>query len=194
MIFTAIALYLMASAAIYAFSAPLGERAGLNTSAVGYALTAASLIGLVGAGGAAVLNVRWGRAIPISGFYIGFWLVTVVLCFWRDHTAYIAALVASVIIYYFSVPYLFGLAAAIDRSGRWAAAAGAAYLLGFAAGPVAGGALISMAGYASLAVCCVAMTTVSCGLVLIVNRRLRWRAPAALASQPEPEAALGSAN
>ena len=29
--------------------------------------------------------------------------------------------------------YLFGLAAALDRSGRWAAAVGSAYLLGFAA-------------------------------------------------------------
>jgi MFS family permease len=63
----AITLYLTVSAGVYAFIAPLGGRAGLDTTAVGYALTIGSLVGLVGALGATALNVRWGRAIPITG-------------------------------------------------------------------------------------------------------------------------------
>jgi predicted MFS family arabinose efflux permease len=69
------------------------------------------------------------------------------------------------------MPYLFGLAAAIDRSGRWAAAAGSAYLLGFAAGPVLGGVVISAAGYASLAAVCVAMAASAWSLAMIVVSR-----------------------
>lgn len=172
MIFTAILFYLTASAALYAFSTPLGERAGLGTSAVGYALTVATLVGLAGAGAAIAVNMRWGRAIPISVFCAGFSVVALVLCLWRDPTAYVAALVASVVIYYFSIPYLFGLAAALDRSGRWAAAAGSAYLIGFAAGPLIAGAVIAAAGYAGLAAICIAVTAAAWGLAMMVDRRL----------------------
>ncbi|ATU90539.1 MFS transporter [Phyllobacterium zundukense] len=172
MTLAAIGLYLTVSAAIYAFSAPLRELAGLDTTAVGYALTVASLVGLAGAGAATALNVRWGRAIPITGFCVGFSLITLALCLWHNPTAYVVALVVSVVIYYFSIPYLFGLAAELDRSGRWAAAAGSAYLLGFAAGPLVAGAAIAAAGYASLAAVCVAITAAAWGLVMGVIRRL----------------------
>lgn len=171
MTLAAIVLYVTASAALYAFSAPLGERAGLDTGAVGYTLTVASLVGLAGAGAAAALNIRWGRALPISGFCVVFALVTLALCLSHNPTTYVVALVASVVIYYFSIPYLFGLAAALDRSGRWAAAAGSAYLLGFAAGPLAAGAVIATAGYAGLAAACVAITAAAWGLAMVVNRR-----------------------
>ncbi|SDO85623.1 Predicted arabinose efflux permease, MFS family [Phyllobacterium sp. YR620] len=173
MTFTAIVLYLAASAAVYTFSAPLGERAGLDTSQVSYALTIASLIGLLGAGAATVLNLRWGRAIPITGFCIGFAIITIALCFSQSAIVYLVALIASVVIYYFSIPYLFGLSAALDRSGRWAAAAGSAYLLGFAAGPLIAGATITAAGYAGLAAACVAITAGAWALAMAVNRRLR---------------------
>jgi predicted MFS family arabinose efflux permease len=172
MTLTAIALYLTVSAAVYMFSAPLGERAGLDTSAVGHALTVASLVGVAGAGAATAINVRWGRAIPISGFCMGFSFVVLALCLSRDPMTYVVALVASVIFYYFSIPYLFGLAAALDRSGRWAAAAGSAYLLGFAAGPLVAGAAIGALDYAGLCAVCVAFTAGAWGLAMFVNRRV----------------------
>jgi len=181
--FIAIVLYLTASAAIYMFTAPLGERAGLDTSSVGYALTVASLVGLAGAGAATAINVRWGRATPISGFCAGFSAVAVVLCLSHDATAYLVSLVASVAVFYFSIPYLFGLAAALDRSGRWAAAAGSAYLIGFAAGPMAGGAMLGLGGYPGIAALCVAMTLVVWGLTMFVHTRLKRTARASLAAR-----------
>ncbi|OWJ67263.1 MFS transporter [Inquilinus limosus] len=173
MTLAATALYVAGSAALYAFSASLGERAGLDTGAVGYALTIASLVGLAGAGAATALNVRWGRVVPISGFCTVFALATLALCLSYDSAVYAVAVVASVVIYYFSIPYLFGLAAALDRSGRWAAAAGSAYLLGFAAGPLAAGSVIAAAGYAGLAAACVAVTAAAWGLAMVVDRCLR---------------------
>ncbi|MGE6784181.1 MFS transporter [Ensifer adhaerens] len=175
MTFTAIVLYLTASAAIYAFSAPLGERAGLDASAVGYALTIMTLVGLVGAGAATTLNVRWGRTIPITGFCVAFILVQLALCLSRDPIAYVVALVGSGIVYYFSIPYLFGIAAALDRNGRWAAAAGSAYLIGFAAGPIVGGAVIDAAGYGALAAVCILLTVAAWGLAISVIRGLQGR-------------------
>src|SRR5262249_20663295 len=160
-----------------AFFAPLGGRAGLSTSAVGYAMTVGSLVGLVGATAATVLNVRWGRVIPISGFCVAFTVFTLMVCLLRDPTAYIVSLLASFIILYFPVPYMWGLAAALDRSGRGAAAACSAYLLGFAAGPLVGGAVIAAADYAGLAAACVALTAIAWGLAMVVNRRLSVAGP-----------------
>jgi predicted MFS family arabinose efflux permease len=140
-------VFLIAGAAVYAFSAPLGERAGLDTREVGYALALASFLGLTGALAATKLNVRLGRAIPILLSCAGFSVVVLVLCLWRDFAGYLFALIASLMIYYFSTPYFFGLAAALDRTGRWAAAAGSIYLLGFAAGPLVAGTAIAAAGY-----------------------------------------------
>ena len=182
MMLAAIVLYIMVSSAVYAFSAPLGERAGLDTSEVGYALTLTTLLGLAGAGAATALSLRWGRALPISAFCLGFALTVLVLCLSRDPLTYVGALAASGIIFYFSVPYLFGLAAAIDRSGRWAAAAGSAYLLGFAVGPLAAGMVITATDYAGLAAIGVAITAAAWVLAMLVVRRLGARARSELAN------------
>ncbi len=168
---TAIVLYISVSAALYAFSTSFGARAGLDTAEVGYILTIATLVGLAGGAAATALNIRWGRALPISVFCLSYALVALALCLWQNSTVFVITLVLSVVLYYFSVPYLFGLAAAIDRSGRWAAAAGSAYLLGFAAGPILGGAVIKSAGYASLAVVSVGLMTITWALSMIVLSR-----------------------
>lgn len=172
MTLAAIGLFLIAGAAVYAFSAPMGERAGLDIREVGYALAFASFLGLAGAWAATKLNVRLGRAIPILLSCAGFSVVVLVLCFWRDFMGYLFALVASLMIYYFSTPYFFGLAAALDRTGRWAAAAGSIYLLGFAAGPLVAGTAIAAAGYTGLAVVCIGIMIPVCCLAIAVNRRL----------------------
>jgi predicted MFS family arabinose efflux permease len=171
LLFAAIVLYVAVSAGLFAFSGPLGERVGLETAAVGYILTLSTIVGLAGAGAATALNVRCGRTIPISAFCLGYALVALTLCLWTDPVAYGVAVIISAVLYYFSLPYLFGLAAALDRSGRWAAAAGSANLLGFAAGPVLAGAVIGASGYASLGAVCVAMTVAAWVLAIFVVGR-----------------------
>lgn len=171
LLFAAIVLYVAVSAGLFAFSGPMGERIGLDTAAVGYILTLSTVVGLAGAGAATALNVRWGRAVPISAFCLGYVVVALVLCLWTNPLAYSVAVILSAVLYYFSLPYLFGLAAALDQSGRWAAAAGSAYLLGFAAGPVFTGAVIAASGYASLATVCVTMTIVAWALAVSIVAR-----------------------
>ena len=165
-------IYLTASAAIYTFTAPLGERAGLSTSQVGYALTTGSAVGFTGAVLATWLNVRKGRVIPISVFSVAFSIIAVVLCINIHPAVYVVALVLSVVFFYFSVPYLFGLAAALDRQGRWAAAAGSAYLLGFAVGPAFAGTMIEWYDYIGLGVASVIATILAWILLLLVARNL----------------------
>lgn len=177
-------LYLTVSAAVYAFSAPMGERAGLDTAQVGYALTAASIVGLAGAGLATLVNVRWGRSIPIAAFIVGFIALALALCLSSNPTVFVVALIGTVVFFYFSVPYLFGLAAALDRSGRWAAAAGSAYLLGFAAGPMLAGSVIGAFGYTGLGIVSTAFALAAWALAALVVRRIELRPQPELASAP----------
>ena len=165
-------IYLTASAAIYTFTAPLGERAGLSTNQIGYALTTGSAVGFSGAVLATWLNIRKGRVIPVSVFSAAFSIIAIVLCVNTHPVVYVVALVLSVVFFYFSVPYLFGLAAALDEQGRWAAAAGSAYLLGFAVGPAFAGSMIEWYDYIGLGVASVIATILACILLLVVVRNL----------------------
>ena len=165
-------IYMTASAAIYTFTAPLGERAGLSTNQIGYALTTGSAVGFTGAGLATWLNIRKGRVIPISVFSVAFSIIAIVLCVNTHPVVYVVTLVLSVVFFYFSVPYLFGLAAALDQQGRWAAAAGSAYLLGFAVGPAFAGTMIEWYGYIGLGVASVIAAILAWILLLAVARNL----------------------
>jgi predicted MFS family arabinose efflux permease len=168
----AIGLCLVGGGAAYSFVGQLGERAGLDTSAVGYVLTIATLCGLAGAGAATALNLRWGRMVPLSGVFAGYILVVAILCLAHHPIAYVATVIAYIVIYYFSMPYLFGLAAALDRTGRWAAAAGSAFLLGCAVCPLFAGSLIEATGYVGFAAACVAVLLIAWALAAAVCRRL----------------------
>jgi len=168
-------LYLTMSAAVYTFSEPLGQRSGLDVGQVGFALTGASLVGFSGALMATWLNVRFGRKLPISMFSFAFSLLAIVLCSNKSSSVYLVALTLSVVFFYFSVPYLFGLAAALDRKGRWAAAAGSAYLLGFAIGPAFAGNVIESFGYPALGYASAAITVVAWTCLMIVSHQVQAR-------------------
>ncbi len=173
-------LYLTVSAAVYTFSEPLGQRAGLDTGQVGFALTAGSVVGFTGALMATWLNVRRGRAMPITVFCVVFSLLAIVICINQNPVVYVGALILTVVFFYFSVPYLFGLAAALDRQGRWAAAAGSAYLLGFAVGPAFAGTVIETFGYPALGYASALVTMTAWGLLMVVVNHVQsqQRAPA----------------
>ena len=163
-------IYLTVSAAIYTFTAPLGTRAGLSTTQIGYALTAGSIIGLSGAVMATWINIKKGRVIPITIFCVSFAVIAIVICFNTNPIIYVTALVLTVVFFYFSVPYLFGIAAALDKQGRWAAAAGSAYLLGFAVGPAFAGTMIEWFEYQGLGVACAIGAAIAWALLMSVIR------------------------
>ena len=148
----------------------MGERAGLDKQAIGYAFTAGHLFGLAGAVFATWLNVRIGRALPITVSCLGFAAVVLVpvaraggLCLGPARVDPALPLLN---------PYLLGLAAALDHTGRWAAAAGSVYLFGFAGGPLLAGAVIGAEGYPGLAVVCASLMVPVWVLALFVNQRL----------------------
>lgn len=131
----AMLLYMLASAGLYAVTDLLAARVGMSTTQSGWVLSIAAALGLLGAGFAAWLGLRVGRLSPLLGSLGLYLIVGVILCFSHDPMTFSIGLIATVWLYYFSLPYIFGLASAVDPTGRCAAATGATYLAGYTLGP-----------------------------------------------------------
>ena len=116
------------------------------------------------------INIKKGRVIPITIFCVSFAVIAIVICLNTNPIIYVTALVLTVVFFYFSVPYLFGIAAALDKQGRWAAAAGSAYLLGFAVGPAFAGTMIEWFEYQGLGVACAIGAAIAWALLMSVIR------------------------
>jgi predicted MFS family arabinose efflux permease len=143
-------LFALGQGALWAFTERIGQSIGLTPEAVGIALGATQLAALSGAAFAWWLGTRRGRAGPLvigvggsalstwalvhTGSTVGFW---VILLLWG-------------IAYFFALPYLLGTAAALDRHGRWSAAAMGLSMAGVALGPGSAGFVISLWGYTAL--------------------------------------------
>ena len=173
--YAAVFIYLVGSAALFVFSEPLGIRAGLTRSQIGLAFSAASVIGLGGAAFATWLNIRKGRTLPITLMLLLFIFDAVIICGTQNSVVYIGALVFQTVLYFFSVPYCFGVGAALDRQGRWAAAIASAFLIGFAVGPGLGGYVIEWSGYDGLALLVVISCVLSWLLFMVVIRQINLR-------------------
>jgi predicted MFS family arabinose efflux permease len=159
-------LFALGQGALWAFTERIGLAIGLSPEAVGIALGATQVAALSGAAFAWWLGTRAGRTGPVvigvgasalstwalvhTSSTVGFW---VILLFWG-------------IAYFFAVPYLLGTAAALDRYGRWSAAAMGLSMAGVALGPGSAGFAISLWGYAALGWLVIASGVAAIALIL----------------------------
>jgi predicted MFS family arabinose efflux permease len=135
---------------MWAFSERIGVRVGLSLEEIGLVLAVTTWVGLVGALLASWLGTRLGRSLPLLGG-----IAAVTLTVWgvaqsEVPEVYVVALVTWGLTFFFVMPYMMGTAAALDRSGRWTAAVGAALLFGAAFGPYTAGEVITRWGYPGL--------------------------------------------
>lgn len=172
-----VGIFFARETALWAFSQQIGLRTGLTNQQVGTVLGLTGALGLLGAASAAAISTRYGRMKPMI---IGLCLNTV-LSFWISQTSDPAIFAVAEVVYhaalFFTVPYLFGMAAELDRHGRLVAVAGGSILLGGSLGPAIGGALISWQGYPAIG----GFIIVAMAVVTIVAWRLQRR----LDSEPE---------
>ncbi len=145
-----VGLFSARESALWAFSLQIGARTGLSNQQVSSVLGLTGALGLLGAAGAAVLGTRVGRMKPMM---IGLFL-NAVLSFWVSQTNDPVVFTVVEIVYhaflFFTVPYLFGMAAELDRHGRLVPIVGGSILMGGAIGPAIGGTLIAWQGYPSI--------------------------------------------
>ncbi len=147
----ALFIYEAGQGAVFMFVAEIGERSQLGEQAVGNALGATALAGLAGAVLAAWLGGRFGSRWPIALGIGGNALAAAGLALAVSPIPYVAMNLIWNLAYYFVVPYLMGVMAALDDRGRWVVAVGAIWWLGDAAAPAVGGMIVARSGYALLA-------------------------------------------
>lgn len=147
-ILVAIASFFLAlgTCATWSVYVPLGLRIGLQEveidRIVSYAVLAAIPAGML----ATFLGARFGRLLPMSIATAA--IIASIFILARSHNQSLFAICGCLneAAMCFLVPYMFGVAAREDATGRAAAITGAAYLLTGAVGPVIAGALIDFVG------------------------------------------------
>ena len=173
--------YMAGASALYSYSEPLGARLGLSASEIGLALSTAMIIGLGGAILATWLNIRFGRILPITTVIVLFTIYALMLCNTESASVYFVGLSLTGVYYFFSLPYSYGVASALDKKGRLAAAVGFAFLVGSSVGPL-GGHIVDWKGYSGLGSAIAASAVIGWILMMAVIRQLNTgSAPEAIA-------------
>jgi MFS family permease len=173
-VMTLLALLLMeiGESGLWAFSERLGLGVHLSTESVGLVLGGATLSGVLGAAAAAALSTRLGRLGPLV---VGIVLTTLSRCavvYSPTSATFIVSQLAWGLGFMFLLPYILGTAAALDRLGRWSAAAAGSMTIGAALGPGAAGWLVSEVGYGALGLLMAATGLLSLLFIVPVGLRL----------------------
>jgi predicted MFS family arabinose efflux permease len=128
----------------------LGRHYGLRHETIAPSLGAASWLGMLGALLVAALGTRRGRVLPLA-----LAMLVTLAGTWAFHGSanglvYFAANVGTAVVWAFVIPYLFGICADYDATGRTAAFAGFCSKLGLASGPAGAGLLLATVSYDGL--------------------------------------------
>ena len=135
MVCLAMTLFFARDGALWGFAQEIGKRTGMGDEQIGAVLGMAGVLGLSGAFLVAFVNVRFGRALPMSLGLVAVTVLSLLLCFTDNPTVYSVGVSVWQAATFFVVPYIFGIAAALDPKGRVIAACGGCLLLGGAIGP-----------------------------------------------------------
>ena len=131
----------------YAFIEGLGSRLGLEPAAIARIFAAQQLASVAGA----LLAARLGKRLPLSrAIFIATALHSAAIAgavLGGSPATYAIGVIAEGFSFLFLLPVLFTLAALIDTSGRWAAAANGALFVATGAAPFLVGGLIERHGY-----------------------------------------------
>ena len=161
-------IWMGSSGLCFAFATKIGEASGLDIQRAGLILGISFLFGIGGGLVAAWLGLRAGRSLPLfAGIIVNaitWWLVCVV----PHPLVYTVCITLNSIAYFFTLPYILGTAAALDRQGRWAAIASTLILAAMAVSPSIGGWIYEQFGISRLGATTLAGELVALGLLLIV--------------------------
>lgn len=155
----------------FSFVERIGIDRGFGFAAVSGVLIALGMVNLVPAPLAVLLQRRWpAHRVMLAGPVVQ---AAIVLVITQSATfaPYAAATAILVSVLIFTHTFAFGAIAALDPSGRAAAATPATLMTGAAIGPLFGGTLVKSAGYGSIGIAAVVLAT----LAVISFRRAQPR-------------------
>lgn len=176
-------VYFIGQGGVWAFLERLGLQQGLGLADVAQALSWSLLAGVAGGFAASALDVRFGRlpplmtAVALAAASLGLlWQAT-------SLPAFVAAACLFNFANNFGHPYLLGMAAQLDRSGRLTVLSGALHTGGQATGPLLVGLLVAPPDFLNavrVGLTIFAVTGLLLALVALVRRPARptWWAAA----------------
>jgi predicted MFS family arabinose efflux permease len=146
-----IGIYSIGEQALWAFAGEIGIRnVGIPMESIGNTMAGMTIAGTLGGFLAWKLGARFGRTAPVLLGCLGSALSRSGFMMADDYATMMASAVLWGFSFYFISPYQMGVAAAMDRTGRVAVAAGALMNFGYAFGPGIGGAVIGYLGQQAL--------------------------------------------
>jgi predicted MFS family arabinose efflux permease len=140
----ALGMMWVAQAAIWAFAADAGTSAGIDSNSLAHWLAIAGFTAPIGAAAASALGDRRGYAAPLILGYTAQILVALAMYCTASRDFYIVGALVNNMTTTFTTPYLMGILATLDRTGRAAALGAGAINFGCAVGPALGATLIGM--------------------------------------------------
>ena len=162
----------MALSALWAFVERIGATGGLDSSALGSALSLSMLAGLAGALLVTRVADRWGRQIPLWSSATAFALVCAGYELEMSWLLFLAVTSMLSFTWNFALAYQMGVVALLDGRGRYSALIPAAQSAGAMLGPVLGGALVTDGQYTELLwVVATLVTATLLGFSLLVRNR-----------------------
>jgi predicted MFS family arabinose efflux permease len=166
-------LTLIGQGACWAFAEQAAGALRIDASHLTLLFTVSGLMSLAGALAATALGLRLGysRSLYI-GYAVQIFTGVGMYCL-RSHVAFAAGVILLNAAGMFSLPYIQGVLAELDVSGRGPALSGAAINFGAAAGPAAGALLSILPGLKPIGVATTVMFVASIALVLSGARLIR---------------------
>ncbi len=156
--------------AYFAFVERLGQRAGFTLEAVGYLFAGICVSGALGAGLAGVLGERLGLLGPLVFGTVLHSIAIVVAVDVMNPALFVVGAIGEGFTFMYLLAYQLAAAAALDSTGRWAAATSGAFLVSTGVGPFVGGVLIAGYGFQGLGVLNVAAPLLAIALFALAMR------------------------
>lgn len=152
--------------ALAAYMIEIGRAFGLSLDFISPALGIATWFGVLGSFIVVVLATRIGRYRPLLLGLILNVVLNAAFYFSAQPEIYSAANIGGAIAWGFTIPYLLGLASALDRSGQGATLAGFFSKMGLATGPLVGGLVLASAPPWQLITAALVALAISCAAII----------------------------
>lgn len=159
----------------WAFLGQIGSAAGFSIEQVSYAIAVSAAGGVVGGLGASWLDLRRGRALPVSISCSG--LVVTMLLLMTNSPSYSLYAICCLAVYglwSFVLPFLLGALAELERSGRGLSLGCTAQGAGFMVGPFLASMLLYVGGYDTVLTFAASSIVFCFGLFLLGQRKPRF--------------------
>jgi DHA1 family inner membrane transport protein len=162
----AVFLFQAGNMAVAAYVIELGRVNGFSLAFITSTIGIANWVATLGALLVVVIGTRFGRVAPIAAGALAALLGNMAFHWSAVPAVFVAASISTAITWFFVIPYLLGLCAEFDRSGRAAALAGLFSKLGLASGPLLAAGLLgagvsSYVAVINAAIACVALSAIA---------------------------------